>query len=151
MRKRHPKGHRETASDTALDGFVRRTADVRAQPDRDIADRYKLTLPTVRQGRRRYQRKGVDSPLGLFKQRYGPDAIRRFQGIIEDPYSSLADVGRQFGFTRENARQIYEKIYGFSYTETYKKKILLRRLKADSLRSSSGQLIHLRRDRKSVV
>ena len=150
MRKMHPTAHRETATDTAVEGFVRRTVDVRAPPDRDIADRYKVSL-TVRQRRKRYQRKRVDSPLGLFEQRYGPDAVRRFQSIIEDPCSSLADVGRQFGFTRENARQSYEKIYGFLYTETHKRKILLRRLKADSLRFSSGRLMHLRRVKEKIT
>ena len=60
-------------------------------------------------------------------------------------------MGRQFGFTRENARQTYEKIYGFSYTVTHKRKILLRRLKADSLRFSSGRLMHLRRVKEKIT
>ena len=151
MRKMHLKAHRETATDTALEDFVRPTVDVRGSPDRDSADTYKVRLPTVSWRRKRYQRKSVGSPLGLFEQRYGPDAVKKFQSIIEDPCSSLADVGRQFGFTRENARQTYEKIYGFSHTVTHKRKILLRRLKADSLRFSSGRLLHLRRVKEKIA
>ena len=47
--------------------------------------------------------------------------------MIEDPYTSLSDVARHFGFTREYARQTYKKIYGHPYTEAYEKKLLERK------------------------
>ena len=96
--------------------FMRHMAEVRCHADREIADMHNVTIPTVRKIRkirRRYGIKRTDSSLRLFEQRYGPKAVRSFKRIIEDASSSLADVGRHFGFTREYARQIYKKIYGF--------------------------------------
>ena len=93
--------------------FMRHMAEVRRHADREIADMHNVTIPTVRKIRRRYGIKRTDSSLRLFEQRYGPNAVRSFKRIIEDASSSLADVGRHFGFTREYARQIYKKIYGF--------------------------------------
>ena len=113
--------------------------------DRDIARILHISSHTVGKLRREY---GIQRPHPFFRhfeRRYGPGAVKRFKAIIEDPSTSLADVGRQFGFTRETARQIYQKIYGFPYTEAYRQKLLHRRSKADSLKlSSSRQLIHLK-------
>jgi hypothetical protein len=57
-----------------------------------------------------------------FEHKYGTGAIRLFKTMVEDPDNSLSDVGRHFDFTREYARQAHEIIYGYSYTETLKKK-----------------------------
>ena len=62
-----------------------------------------------------------------FEHRYGSGAIDTFKAMIEDPENSLSDVGRHFGFSREYARQVYEKVYGFPYTETFKRKTLERK------------------------
>jgi len=113
--------------------------------DRDIARILHISASTVGTLRREY---GIRRPHPFFRhfeRRYGPGAVKRFKAIIEDPSTSLADVGRQFGFTRETARQIYQKIYGFPHTEAYRQKLLYRRSKADSLKlSSSRRLIHLK-------
>jgi len=96
-----------------------------------------LSIPTVRTLRKEYGIKRADSSLRRFESTYGPGAVRRFKDIIEDPCTSLADVGRSFGFTRENARRIYHKIYGSPYTEAHQKKMLLRRSKPDVLQCPS--------------
>jgi hypothetical protein len=94
--------------------------------------------------RKQYGMKRPDSFSKRFETTYGPGTIQRFQDIIEDPSKSLADVGRSFGFTRENARQVYEKIYGFPYTEAHRQKVLDRRSEADSLKYSSRRFMHLK-------
>lgn len=62
-----------------------------------------------------------------FEQKYGRGAVKRFMRLVEDPGSSLADVGRHFGFSRENARRVYQKIYGKPYTEAYLLKLAQRK------------------------
>ena len=119
--------------------------------DREIADILDVSIPTVRKLRKQYRLKRADPFLRQFEKNYGPGAVRRFKYIIEDSSSSLADVGRHFGFTREYARQLYKKIYGFSYTESYKRKILLRRSKADSLKCFSSRRMHLKKVKDKIT
>jgi len=119
--------------------------------DREIADILDVSVPTVRKLRKWYGIKRANPFFRQFERNYGPGAVRRFKGIIEDSSSSLADVGRQFGFTREYARQIYKKIYGVPYTETFKKKILLRRSKADLLKFSSSRLMHVKKIKDKIT
>jgi len=62
-----------------------------------------------------------------FERKYGPGAEETFRTMIKNLDVSLSDLARFFGFSREYARQVYEKIYGFPYTEAFKKKQLTRR------------------------
>jgi hypothetical protein len=62
-----------------------------------------------------------------FERTYGAGAIARFRRIVEDPDGSLSDAGRHFGFSRENARQVYKKIYGRPYTQVHLQKARERR------------------------
>ncbi|MBW1706884.1 MAG: AraC family transcriptional regulator [Deltaproteobacteria bacterium] len=57
-----------------------------------------------------------------FERVYGPGSVDKFKKLVGDRDNSLSDVARQFGFSREYARQVYKKIYGRPYTEVYKKK-----------------------------
>ena len=56
--------------------------------------------------------------------------------IIESPHSSLADVARHFGFSREYARQVYKNIYGHPYTKVYREKLEIR--KTERMKSGRG-------------
>jgi methylphosphotriester-DNA--protein-cysteine methyltransferase len=62
-----------------------------------------------------------------FDRRHGKCAVEEFKKMIENPTSTLDDIGRHYGFSREYARQVYKKIYGYAYTEAYKRKRLIRR------------------------
>ena len=119
--------------------------------DKEIANMLHVSIPTVRKLKRSYGIKKTDFSLKRFEERYGPGSVKRFKYIIEDSSSSLADVGRHFGFTRENARQIYKKIYRSPYTEAYKKKLLLRRLQTDALKFSSNRLMHLKNVKDKIT
>lgn len=131
--------------------FMRQMVEVKALVDREIAEMLNVSIRSVWNIRREYGLKKVGISLRRFEKSYGPDAVRRFKTIIENPFLSLADVGRHFGFTRENARQIYKKIYVSPYTETYKKKMLVKRLEADSLKFNSGRLIHFREVKDKIT
>ncbi|MBW1745824.1 MAG: hypothetical protein JRJ25_05730 [Deltaproteobacteria bacterium] len=55
--------------------------------------------------------------------------MKKFKKIIENPDNSLAGVARHFGFSREYARQVYKKVYGYPYTEAFQNKLQLRKRK----------------------
>jgi len=55
--------------------------------------------------------------------------VKKFKKIIENPDNSLAGVARHFGFSREYARQVYKKVYGYPYTEAFQNKLQLRKRK----------------------
>lgn len=57
-----------------------------------------------------------------FESKYGIGAIYLFKQMIACPKNTLADVARHFGFSREYARYVYEKIYGYTYTREIKKR-----------------------------
>ena len=77
--------------------------------------------------------------LKRFEETYGKGSIEIFKRIIEDPNRSLADVARRFGFSRENARLVYRKIYGVPYTGAYHKKLEERRKARENLRLKEAQ------------
>jgi hypothetical protein len=119
--------------------------------DREITTIPDVNIPTICKVRKQYRTKRADSTLMRLETRYGPGFVIRFKSIIEDPFSSLAEVGRHFGFSREYVRRIFKKIYRFPYTEIHKKKMLLRRLKADSIKFSSGRLMYVKRVKDKIT
>ena len=65
-----------------------------------------------------------------FERTYGRGAVETFKKMIEDSDNSLSDVGRHFGFSRQNAWLVSRKIYGYPYTKIFMKKILTKNQKA---------------------
>jgi hypothetical protein len=53
-------------------------------------------------------------------ERY-PGIDREFVKLMNNPRYSLSDIARKYNFTREYARQIFEKIYGISYSAMIKR------------------------------
>ena len=76
----------------------------------------------------------------LFERTYGAGAVERLKKIIENPDNTLVDVGKHFGFSREYARQVYEKVYGYPYTEAFQNKVQLRKRKRLANRKKSKRL-----------
>ena len=58
-----------------------------------------------------------------FEHSHGAGAVDKFKAMIEDLETSLSGVAKHFGFSREYARQVYEKIYGCPYSVAYKEKL----------------------------
>ena len=84
-----------------------------------------------------------------FEGNYGHGSVDDFKKIIESPYSTLADVARSFGFSREYARLVYRKIYGFSYTETHKNKLEGKRKIREELKQKEA--VQLKNKRKLYI
>lgn len=74
-----------------------------------------------------------------FESIYGTGAVDRFKKLIEHADNSLSDVAKVFRFSREYARQVYEKIYGYPYTGIHRKKLEVRREKKLLERNRNSQ------------
>ena len=73
--------------------------------------------------------KKADAFTRRFERIYGTGAVDRFKRLIENTDNSLSDVAKTFRFSREYARQAYQKIYGYPYTRIHRKKLEARRKK----------------------
>lgn len=81
-----------------------------------------------------------------FERNYGNGSLDTFKKIVEDPEKSLADAGRYFGFTREHARYVYQRIYGCSYGERYRSKQILKAKKRSCYRrTKTKKMYHIRK------
>lgn len=112
-----------------LNEFIKQKIEVEALHDYEIASCLGISSSSVRSIRRLF---GIGRTNGFarrFERTYGKGAIETFKRIISDTDNSLADVARHFQFSRENARRVYERIYGCPYTKVYKRKLLERREK----------------------
>ncbi len=89
----------------------------------EVAELLNLNVTKVSRLSKHFGIKNKNGFKKRFTVKYGTDAIQKFKTMIEDPEKSLAGVGRYFGFSREYARQVYKKIYGFAYTEIYREKL----------------------------
>jgi hypothetical protein len=65
--------------------------------------------------------KTVGNP-GSTLVKYGQEILKDYERLMVDGQYTLDHIGRKYGFSRERARQIFEKIYGFKYTVAVNKK-----------------------------
>ena len=114
--------------DVDLHLFFRQKIEGESLYDYEIAKMLNVSTTSVRKLRNAFGIKRVNGFSRRFEIIYGKGAVEKFKNLIEDKNNSLTDVGKQFNFTREYARQVYQKLYGYSYTETYKRKQELKRL-----------------------
>lgn len=56
-------------------------------------------------------------------KKYGPGIIDDFDNVLSCEIKGLIEIAKKYGFTREYARQVFEKIYGFHYTVIKNKKL----------------------------
>ncbi len=109
--------------------FVKQKTEVDTLHDHEVAHILGVHQSRICKLRKEYGIKRANGFLRRFERAYGLGAVETFKELVERPNTSLTDVGRHFGFTREYARHVYEKIYGRPYTEAYRKKRLLREKK----------------------
>ena len=62
-----------------------------------------------------------------FEKKHGKGSIEIFKCLIENPYYSLLDVGKYFGYSKENTRLLHQKIYGIAYTKTHQWKLRVKK------------------------
>ena len=112
---------------TDLHGFIKQKAQIEGLYDYEIASLLKVSHPMITKLRITYGIKRGDGFSRRFDRRYGKGSVEKFKKMAENPYITLTEIGRHFGFSKEYARQIYKKIHGSSYTEALKKKRKIRK------------------------
>lgn len=115
-----------------LNQFMRQKVEIESLYDYEIATILNISTTSVRKLRNAFGIKRVNGFSRRFEMIYGMGAVETFKNLIEDPENSLTDVGKNFDFTREYARQVYLKLYGHPYTEAYKRKQALKRKERQS-------------------
>lgn len=58
----------------------------------------------------------------LTKKKVTPEMMEAYTRLINDSSLTLDMVGKEFGYTRERARQVFEIIFGYKYTVIKKKR-----------------------------
>jgi AraC-like DNA-binding protein len=109
-----------------LNEFIREKVEVDNLHDHEIAHILGVNQSRICKLRRKNGIKRANGFFRHFECTHGRGAVETFKALIEKPHTSLADVGKHFGFTIEYARHVYKKIYGRPYTEAYRRKRRLR-------------------------
>ena len=110
-----------------LHQFFRQKVEGDSLYDYEIAMMLNVSTTSIRKLRNAFGIKRANGFSRRFEIIYGTGAVKKFKNMIEGPKNSLTDVGKHFNFTREYARQVFQKLHGYPYTETYKRKQELKR------------------------
>ncbi len=78
--------------------------------DAEIARILGVATTTIFNWRHKFQIPRAEKFERKFTEKYGKDAISVFQRMV-DRQATFQEIGDHFGFTREYARQVYQKLY----------------------------------------
>ena len=133
--------------------FIKDKVEVENLYDYELAGILNVDASFIERLRKNFGMKKTTEFPRHFERTYGADAVKKFKKIIENPDNNLAGVARHFGFSREYARQVYKKVYGYSYTEAFQKKIKRRKRKKLANRKKSKRfklLIKVKKQMESM-
>lgn len=99
-----------------IEQFLREKVEVEALTDAQIAKLLNVGTSTVSHWRNKFNIKPADKFKRKFKEKYGPDALECFDMMVKNR-ATLQEIANYFGFSREYARQVYNKLYHGSYSE----------------------------------
>jgi len=98
-----------------IEQFIRTKIELETLTDAQIACLLHVGASTVSNWRNKFHIKPADKFKRKFQEKYGPDALESFDSLIRHG-ATLQEIGRYFGFSREYARQVYNKLYQGSYS-----------------------------------
>jgi PTS system nitrogen regulatory IIA component len=124
---------------TDLYEFIKQKVQVDEFYDYEIASLLEVSDSMITSLRNAYGIKRATGFSRRFDRRYGKGAVERFKAMAENPNSTLDDIGRHFEFSKEYARQVYKNIYGYAYTEAYKRKRLIKKKRGLSERTKRSK------------
>lgn len=105
-----------------LSEFIKFKAEAESLHDYEIARVLNVQPADIGRLRRSFGIKKADGFPRRFERTYGLGARERFKRMVEAPGNSLSDAARHFGFSRQNAWQVYKKIFKRPYAEALKEK-----------------------------
>ncbi len=97
-----------------LEQFIRTKVERETLTDAQIACLLNVGASTASHWRNKFHIKPADKFKRKFQEKYGPDALESFDMMIKHR-ATLQEIARSFGFSREYARQVYNKLYHGSY------------------------------------
>ena len=100
---------------TYIEQFIRTKIELERFTDAQIARLLNVGTSTVFHWRHKFHIKPADKFKRKFQEKYGPDALASFDLMVRHG-ATLQKIGRSFGFSREYARQVYNKLYHGSYS-----------------------------------
>ena len=97
-----------------IEQFIRTKVERETLTDAQIACLLNMGASTASHWRNKFHIKPADKFKRKFQEKYGPNALEIFDSLIRHG-ATLREIGRYFGFSREYARQVYNKLYHGSY------------------------------------
>jgi transposase len=99
-----------------IEQFIRDKVEIETLTDAQIARLLNVGTSTISHWRNKFHIKPADKFKRKFKEKYGTDALEYFDMMVRNS-STLQEIANYFGFSREYARQVYNKLYHKSYGE----------------------------------
>lgn len=93
-----------------VEQFIRDKVEQEGLTDAEIARLLGAGASTISHWRNKLGIKPADKFTRHFRQKYGDHAIDTFHALVEN-HSTLKEIADHFGFSREYARQVYNKMY----------------------------------------
>ena len=100
----------------SIERFIREKVELEALTDAQIAQLLDVGTSTISHWRNKFSIRPADKFKRKFKEKYGTDAIECFDIMVRNR-TTLQEIANYFSFTREYARQVYNKLYKGSYSE----------------------------------
>ena len=126
-----------------IEQFIRTKIELETLTDAQIACLLQVGTSTVAHWRNKFHIKPADKFKRKFQEKYGPDAFESFDSLIRHG-ATLQEIGRSFGFSREYARQVYNKLYQGSYSAHQRQRAqAMMRTSSRTNRASTGLPRHM--------
>jgi hypothetical protein len=111
-----------------LNEFLKQKVEVESLYNYEIAALLDVEKTIVGKLIRQTGLKRKNGFIRRFESRYGKGSVDIFKDMVERLDTSLSDIARHFGFSREYARQAHLNLFGRPYTQTLYKKRTQKRL-----------------------
>jgi transposase len=99
-----------------IEQFIREKVEIDSLTDAQIARLLNVGTSTISHWRNKFNIRPADKFKRKFKEKYGSDALQSFDMMVKNR-TTLQEIANYFGFTREYARQVYNKLYNGSYSD----------------------------------
>ena len=125
-----------------IEQFIRTKVELETLTDAQIAHLLNVGTSTASHWRNRFHIKPADKFKRKFQEKYGPDALECFDMMIRQG-ATLQEIASYFSFSREYARQVYNKLYHGSYSAHQRQREhAILRTSSQSNRASTGSVGH---------
>ena len=99
-----------------IEQFIREKVEIDSLTDAQIARLLNVGTSTISHWRNKFNIRPADKFKRKFREKYGSDALQSFDMMVKNR-TTLQEIANYFGFTREYARQVYNKLYNGSYSD----------------------------------